>query len=470
MNSDCIQVGLAADYCPSWDVWSAAREVLQNALDSQDDGFEMEIKQEGSRLIVSNKGAKLARKAWLMGCSTKRSGQRGQFGEGLKLAALAATRDSRRFTLINDDEVWAASLQPFGGDGPDVLTMVRGPHAPTGSLTVIIDDLTEWEQAMIRRGFLALSPPQASLKTEDTDILDTTHAGDLYVKGIFVAHDPKLGYGYDMRDVSVDRDRKMVDHSQARVARGDAWDEAVAADEALLDTHLIPMLISSSTEDLVALPICITVPNAEKIADHFKAKYGEDALAVKTQAEAVEVGHFGRRGVVLPAIYVKVLEKTVGTLQQHQASYHTAVERVFEAEDLTTEEGEALVEALALVEVAVAHCRLEPITPRLEVVAFKKPTLNGLHLKPNTPGTIQISRRLLSDSKELRRVLVHEASHDVGLDGEKAHELMEGRLHSELEQFLIDALIVAEDSSLDDLIDDDLFDEDTLDLYPQDQE
>lgn len=82
------ELTINSKYVPSWTVWDGIREVVQNALDGQDDGYEMAIEETEYFVSFTNKGLQLNNSVLLTGTSTKtyRSDQRGQWGEGLKLA------------------------------------------------------------------------------------------------------------------------------------------------------------------------------------------------------------------------------------------------------------------------------------------------------------------------------------------------------------------------------------------------
>jgi hypothetical protein len=82
-----FQLTISAGYVEDWGLHEGVREIIQNALDGQQDGCPMTIDHSGDTLTVSNQGARLDRSVWLLGNSSKNAdSHRGHFGEGLKLS------------------------------------------------------------------------------------------------------------------------------------------------------------------------------------------------------------------------------------------------------------------------------------------------------------------------------------------------------------------------------------------------
>ena len=102
-------------YVPTWGLEEIIREIVTNALDGEAVGHKMSIgySKRTRTLKVSNEGAKLDKAVLLLGHTTKLDveNQRGQFGEGLKLALLAAARVDLDLKITNNDE----KLDPFHG-------------------------------------------------------------------------------------------------------------------------------------------------------------------------------------------------------------------------------------------------------------------------------------------------------------------------------------------------------------------
>jgi hypothetical protein len=211
-----FELSLSTDYVPSWGIYEGVREIIQNALDSQEDGFPMRIippTDTNPTLTVLNDGACLDRSVWLMGVTSKGSGdRRGCHGEGLKVGALALARAGRRISLVNGSEGWRVSLE-FSRVFSDrqVLTVyTRKLAADSGGFGAKIQ-LSPGEWAEYKRAFLDLDPSISRLATKETELLlDEDQRGRLYVKGILVEERSGLAFGYNFLSVSTDRDRRMI--------------------------------------------------------------------------------------------------------------------------------------------------------------------------------------------------------------------------------------------------------------------
>lgn len=198
-----FELSLSTDYVPSWSVYEGVREIVQNALDSQQDGYPMRIippTDTNPTLTIINEGACLDRNVWLMGVTSKRAGDhRGCHGEGLKVGALALARAGRRISLVNGSEGWRVSLE-FSRVFSDcrVLTVyTRKLPADSGGFGAKIQ-LSPGEWAEYKRAFLDLDTSVKRLATRETELLvDDSQRGRLYVKGILVEERPGLAFGYN---------------------------------------------------------------------------------------------------------------------------------------------------------------------------------------------------------------------------------------------------------------------------------
>ena len=443
-------LSISPGYCGDWGVWEIAREIVSNALDAETLGHHLTITHDGDTLVVSNRGVKLDTSVWLLGTTDKRGRKdmRGQFGEGLKIAILAAVREGMEVSIVNDDEVWRPTLEESEAfPGIKVLTISTRKARATGAFTVAITGIGPLAWRDIAKRFTALAPAETVVETGHGSILSgPAHQGMLFVKGVFVQRDDSLAFGYNLATARVDRDRKMVDSHDARISMAQCWIAAALRHETLIESAIVPLLEKGS-KDVETMSLSVPDVLGRRLCELFTAKYGPEAMPVRTPADALLVGHYGKIGIVLPAAYVNVLEKYLGTLTQHLNTYKTAVDHVVEDRDLDGNERLAFERAMELVEEAGAILGMKPARERTEVVVFRGENgPNGLHL---ADGKIQIARRLLRVPTELRRVLVHELAHDLGVDGSKAHEVAEGRLHAQIQESLIERLNIAQSQSLE---------------------
>jgi len=442
-----IQLTLSTGYVSSWGAWEGVREVVQNGLDALDDGFALDIRHSGKDVLrVSSEGVKLDSNVWLLGTTSKESGNyRGHFGEGLKLGVLALVRAGHDVKIVNDDESWTPKIEEsetFGG--ADVLTIyTHKRQIPAGRFTVEIGGITKETWAMLKPRFLHLVQPKNAVTTSRGEvILDKTFKGKVFVKGIFVQHKADLAAGYNFHHVDTDRDRKMVADWDLKYNAAMAWQEAMTQTGATpkLVKRVIAMLNRGDT-DVQQMGDSYGGVNkaiAAKVAEHFKAEHGESAIPVTSMAESREVEHLGKRGIVVPRSLAKVLEEEIGSVDSARQMFKLSVAKTYGWDDLSPEEQGVYSRVIALVEPASTALGHMPVEARLTVVDFNDPIVMGLH-RHDEGGVIEIARKLLTSFEETLSTVVHEVAHDKGIDGAVGHERAIERLFSRIVSNLANA-------------------------------
>jgi hypothetical protein len=422
-----IQLTLSTGYVPNWGAWEGVREVMQNAMDAQDDGFEMEVRHNGvDTLRVSSRDVKLDANVWLLGTSSKGSGKyRGHFGEGLKLGVLALVRANHDVKIINDDESWSPKIEEsevFGG--ADVLTIyTRSRASQARRFTVEIGgiDKATWDDLKPR--FLHLAKPKNMIHTTRGDvILDRSFKGKVFVKGIFVQTNHSLAAGYNFSDVDTDRDRKMVDSWDLHHHAAKAWEEAMTQRPTPKITSRVIKMLAAGDPDVKEMGSMYGTVNpevAEAVTTHFKKLHGPDFVPVTSMAESREAKHLGKKGVVVPSSLAKVLEAEIGSLAKAKEAHKQATSKTYAWDGLTKAEQAMYTRVMELVEPAAESLGYAPIETRLTVVDFNDEKTLGQH---RDEGKILIAKKILTDFEELLSTVVHEASHDKGGDGHVEHE------------------------------------------------
>jgi len=430
-----IQLTLSTNYVPTWGAWEGVREVIQNALDAQDDGYEMEVRHSGTdTLRITSKGVKLDANVWLLGQTTKAGGNyRGHFGEGLKLGVMALVRAGHEVKIVNDDESWTPKIEGSETfNGADVLAIyTRSRNTRSYKFTVEIGGINRDTWKMLRERFLFLAKPKRVVSTSRGEvILDEAFKGRLYVKGIYVQTRASLSAGHNFNNVETDRDRKMVDAWDLKYNCARAWEEAMTHGEPKVAEQVISMLEANAPdiEGFCDTYAPLNDKAAKTIAEHFKKEHGEDAIPVANMADSREAGHFGKRGVVVPLPLVRALKDQVGDIDQVRTKFKAATSKTYGWDELTETEQAVYSKAMALVEAAAQDLGYAPVEARTKLVDFNDESLNGTH----KGGDIQLAKKLLTSFDETIRVLVHEVAHDQGADGEKSHEVAEGRLFAKI--------------------------------------
>ncbi|XP_070570817.1 uncharacterized protein [Ptychodera flava] len=286
MTEECkvVLLNLTSRYAQTWSHWEGIREFIQNWHDGIYDASDKHIRRHytgfgesqkvnfikrrddteevvyeamvainggtenygslhydkfNKRLTLINRGISLQKKILLLGFSshshTRNENVIGQFGEGLKIGALALVRQGRYVTMETNKERWQFAMHPYehyGGEQGLVVLVTKSerihfedkeeldfifPPCPVElqeedtSCSISSISLEEFEEC--RQRFLFLTPPTEQVKTEiGTLLLDDIFAGMLFVKGSFVVdlRDNSLITGVNFFDLKIDRDRNAV--------------------------------------------------------------------------------------------------------------------------------------------------------------------------------------------------------------------------------------------------------------------
>lgn len=416
-----IELTLKTDYVPDWTLQDCIREFLSNAKDAELElGAKMAVTHSGTTLTITNEGCTLCQEMLLFGHTTKRQvdGMIGQFGEGSKLAALVAARLGIPLTILTGAEKWVSRVEPSKVFDADVLTFhITNGRKFQDRVQVTLQNISKevWED--LQKNFLFLCPPDPSETMQDYGIrvmLNPLYKGRIYCKGVFVTLQDKLEYGYDLNDLGIDRDRKMVNPYSLATSIRTAWVELLYRhyDRAL---PLFRHLLSDNAEDLKSIdPYTATIFGhrvCQDLWDGFVAEHGTLAHPVDDLSDSSELAHFGINGVLLPSSYVAVLQVAGGSVLDLKKKVGESVECYYTYEELTEAERTSILTAVSLVG------KVRSLTTNdVKVVSFKRKDIWGLY----RAGEILVGRPLLSNPSQTLRCVIHETAHRKGVDGSKA--------------------------------------------------
>eukprot|EP00620_Florenciella_sp_RCC1587_P021789 CAMPEP_0182556200 /NCGR_PEP_ID=MMETSP1324-20130603/548_1 /TAXON_ID=236786 /ORGANISM="Florenciella sp., Strain RCC1587" /LENGTH=813 /DNA_ID=CAMNT_0024768055 /DNA_START=13 /DNA_END=2455 /DNA_ORIENTATION=+ len=297
-----ISLNLAARYAEHWGMWEGMRELVQNWHDGHLEtgppnadvdyaalppsklgegqaGFVATVAHSdagtllgwvlhdaaSNRLIMVNRGITISRQALLLGFSKKAKHRQavGQFGEGMKVGALALLRNGLAVSMDTGDERWsfelvhdnsydmqvlgvhalprAAATEAAEAEGSGFCALGDLPEeiAPTDSVC-IVEGITavEWESITPKFLFLTdhgLANDEAVATPQGTLLLAEKHRGSLFVKGIWIAQYEDMVAGVDFASLQLDRDRvaslrrEDVEHQVASM-----WVRAASSNKAVL--------------------------------------------------------------------------------------------------------------------------------------------------------------------------------------------------------------------------------------------
>lgn len=429
-----FQLSLTSSYIADWGIYEGVRELIQNALDADQDGYPMTVEydQNSSCLRLINGGANLQPSVWLIGKTSKtESTHRGHYGEGLALGVMALLRAGRNVTIQTPESTWRPSLEESATfPGETVLTIrTRTRQRQRDSVDISVD-ITEAEWSEFRSSFLAFSEPKECISVPGfgSILLDPEQQGRCYVKGIFVRELDNLGAGFNFQLASTDRDRRMLDIWDIKHHCHTLWLDALTNNR-LTPADMLSRL-EADTQDVQYFQHAYMPGDARQLlVDAFINRYGEKALPVKSLHEAKELEHFGRIGVLAPAALHNCLTTDSPlNVQEVLKELRYSVSRTVQWCDLTKQQRQIFDTVVDLVDAAGASLGYAPLPLRLRIVEFNKPELLGTHIEDK----IQVALHCLDSFEQFITVLVHELAHDRGSDGDVAHERAEGELFARI--------------------------------------
>ena len=431
-----FQLTISPEYVSDWGIYEGVREVIQNALDARDVGHELSISHTGRHLRVSSRGARLQRNVWLMGQTTKAGddSQRGHFGEGLKLGALALAREGRHIRFLNGEESWTPLIAPSKEFGQDVLT-IRTRHLPRVEEDFIVEvqiTLAEWQS--FRDRFLDFQKTTAIQTYAGQVLMEPKFRGQSYVKGIWVEGDDNLQYGYNYLHAMTDRDRRMVNSYDAKYGRVKLWEQLFShLEENGIGSESVAQqvldLLSSDKQDLCYYEFA--TPDRDLLAcvgQLFRDAHGAMAIPVHSGSDYKEAGHYGRVGILSSKLLCDFFQGSDLDLRQIKKIETGAVAQAYTIADLTENERVIFLRGMGLVSGAGLALELAPLLGRVSIVDFSSPTILGTH--HSSTGAIKVSRRSLESMEAFLSVLVHELAHDCGTDGSVEHDRMQAAIWS----------------------------------------
>lgn len=215
-----IDLGISKQYVSSWSVEDAIRELTQNCID----GGDHKITYENDSLTLINHNKSLSMEALALGYSNKINDpkQIGQFGEGLKLAALVLTRENIVFSFFTGRYHWDFTIEQSETFGVETLhCSVTQDDSQSDIIEITIHHLSDYvdnlmmENLHIREAITGVDIPKIST-TYGSILTDKTFAGRIYVEGLFIQEENDLDHGFDFDSscVKLDRDRKAINYHE----------------------------------------------------------------------------------------------------------------------------------------------------------------------------------------------------------------------------------------------------------------
>lgn len=299
-TKDVFALTISPKYVPDWGKWEAFRELMQNVIDRHNvyDAAEIIFTYNPiqQRITIGNKLSCLERSTLVLGETSKTNDgvSIGKYGEGYKLALLVLLRLGVRVRIRTANEIWAPEIKFSEQFQTDLLTIKVIDARMSDALLFELDGITPEDYRNFQQKCLFINPPVNKIVTPIGNILlDEQLRGQVFVEGLHVCtfiKDDKVRYGYDMKanHIDLDRDRKKVS------AYNLLWEVGIMF--AGLDATYATMIFNLQKEEWrdcyhydthcrgKGNPLYDAICSMHH--DDFIAKFGKNAIPVRTQEEA----------------------------------------------------------------------------------------------------------------------------------------------------------------------------------------
>jgi hypothetical protein len=399
-------------YIASWGMWECVRELVQNAKDEeQEHGSPMTIEHVDGWLHIANEGADLAISALLLGETSKagKRGLRGQHGEGLDLALLCAARGDYEVKVFTKTEVWSPRIEYVKEyDARCLVVNTRKLVNPRTGVTVSLHiDKDTW--LGLRSQFLFLDPPKEIIASDGGSLItDSNRKGQVFVKGIYVMTSHKSSYGFDLNDVALDRDRRVIGSFDLQWACAAIVKGALSRDPAAYAAPVMALLEDGAADvEFIGSQLDSAPGGRKALAEAFRNKHGQDAMPVGSMAESQQLAHHGIKGVVVNTATVRALAPEMGSYTDAAQKARMQPTKLYAWHELT--EAEQAVYEDGMVRMAGIFGEHMPEACQLKICEFGDDSIEGSCCL--STSEIHVRRASLVDVYTLLEVLVHELAH-----------------------------------------------------------
>jgi len=418
-----IELTIDPEYV-NWGLYEGIREFLQNARDEETlNNHPMDILHNPKRnvLQIRSYGATLPLETLLLGKTQKRGNDAaiGEFGEGYKLGCLGLIRRGFPVKIWTGTEMWEPAIVPSKQfEGCKVLAFDVHGNRAKGKAGVLVEVFNIQNDAwtLVQDMFLWLNKPNEEQVVDCQNgriLLEEKYKGRLYVKGIFVQTLPgNYRYGYDMKEVKLDRDRRVAEGWSLRWELDRLWRQA--AEQKELAGTVLSLLNADAPDTASVDPAYMGAEAKEALAEIFKAQHGEEALPVAGIGDSAKLMHVGKRGVVVSKDAHRVLKEIIGDAGAALEKAENDVTIFYGWNDLEDSERELLTKVFA----ALSLAREDIVLDKVRVVDFRGDSTLGKW----QGGEVYVAREVLQDPAELIATVAHEFAHSEGSDGDVFHE------------------------------------------------
>ena len=382
-------------YVPEWGHWEIPRELKSNAKDTS---ASYSMTMIDNDLVIEDQGDGLAIRQLLMGVSEKSSGSAiGQFGEGLKLALLVATRLGYRVDVYSGNKHIVNSKALIAD--VECLRLSWTEIEPIKGTRIVIHD---WKGEDYSYRFID-NPEEDGRIIARNEFGDIINEPALFVKGVWVMDLESYQFGYNINSIKMGRDRSAVSEWEVQSGIGRIW-RNVESSYAWKNFFLASC--EHKGERNIALD-SYSMSDAAKTAMQkgFISAYGANAVIKTSDDNKRESEHRGAKVVdsenfgYYLADAIKAIVKTDKQFIQEKGGIKY---KVVKPSTLTKEQKENL----AIIKRMAKKCSF---SGNIEVAELPE---GRSHYDPNS-DTIRMHIKKLNDTFNSKRSMAHELSHAV---------------------------------------------------------
>lgn len=405
--------------------WSGVREIVQNALDSHENGNTMTIEHGKARdksgewaLKISNAGAVLKQDTLVLGFSTKTgdSSQRGEHGEGLVVGINALLNCGCAVWIKNGDEIWVPQHVATDSGVEKLVIDIKKSKQYYDGFLIEIKGVTPQEWEGYKKNLLFFHDEIDKVDFSGGSILfEPKHANKLFVKGIFVSKLPdNYIWGYDL-NIPLNRDREVASPWALRDVIKNLLKDGVVSKKFNVE-NIWELLSNENCGESYCFRYIEWDPSSEfndKFVEYFQEQHGEKAIPVTSIGDSARADHHGLKGIVVSQAIRNILEAKMGKLDSKLNQQGLSVKKNYNYGELSEEEKNNLLKIVDAVSEVESWLSLDVIN----IVDFYGPNIYGSFKN----GRINLAKHVLMDFEEALITLVHEASHQYGVDGDAHH-------------------------------------------------
>lgn len=276
-----IPLSLTKDYCKSWGVWQAVRELITNALDTGEYYITFD-KNEGT-ICIESYGGEIPINCLLMGEGSKKMGDDniGMHGEGSAIAYLVLCREGKSVFVNNGTYTWEPLIKEDAMFGKELLHMrvEENPSYGREKVTINISGLTVGEVEECDRNYLRKDNIGEVFEGEQGQaLLDPQYSGKVFCGGVYVTTHGGLlkGYNFKPSHLKLDRDRQTVRSFDIEWITKDLL--AQMAREGERTAEVLEMVVAKSN-DVNHIDSVYSAPLRDASFDHYMKEHQGKVLA-----------------------------------------------------------------------------------------------------------------------------------------------------------------------------------------------